>query len=164
MRKDDYKLIVGNHFTFNFSRQKLEALDVIIPRGNRNSNAYQILDNHTNYSVTVNKNANRNYTVVLNGNHYKVAIQDSLDMLIDKMGFQLHSGKNINEVKAPMPGLILDISVKKGQEIKEDDPLLILEAMKMENSLLSPVSGVVKKVNVKKGETVNKGQVLIEFE
>jgi biotin carboxyl carrier protein len=63
-----------------------------------------------------------------------------------------------------MPGLILEINVVVGQTVKENDPLLILEAMKMENSFLSPRDGVIKSIAVIKGDAVDKGQLLIEFE
>ena len=63
-----------------------------------------------------------------------------------------------------MPGLILEINVKEGQEVKENDPLLILEAMKMENVINSPREGIIKSVEVKQGQTVDKNMLLIEFE
>ena len=80
------------------------------------------------------------------------------------MGFEVGASKVVNNIKAPMPGLILDINVKVGQDIKEDAPLLVLEAMKMENTLLSPRDGVIKYIAVSKGEAVDKNQLLIEFE
>ena len=91
-------------------------------------------------------------------------IQDHLDQLIKSMGFQVGSSKHINQIKAPMPGLILDIPVNSGEEIKEGELLLILEAMKMENSIVSPINGRIKNVSVEKGTTVTKNQLLIEFE
>jgi biotin carboxyl carrier protein len=63
-----------------------------------------------------------------------------------------------------MPGLILEISVIVGQVVKENDSLLILEAMKMENSFLSPRNGTIKSISVLLGDAVDKGQLLIEFE
>jgi biotin carboxyl carrier protein len=72
--------------------------------------------------------------------------------------------KQINAIKAPMPGLILEISVVVGQTVKENDSLLILEAMKMENSFLSPRDGIIKSISVILGDAVDKGQLLIEFE
>ncbi len=74
----------------------------------------------------------------------------------------LNSSK-VNEVKAPMPGLVLDIRVSEGDEVKKGDPILVLEAMKMENIIKSPTDGVIKKINVKKGLAVEKNQVLINF-
>ncbi len=63
-----------------------------------------------------------------------------------------------------MPGLILDINVKVGQEVQENDALLILEAMKMENIITSPRNGIIKSVSVKNGDAVEKNHLLIEFE
>ena len=62
-----------------------------------------------------------------------------------------------------MPGLIIDLKIKAGDTVQQGDPLLILEAMKMENILKSPGEGVIKNLKVKKGDHVEKGQVLIEF-
>jgi biotin carboxyl carrier protein len=80
------------------------------------------------------------------------------------MGFEVGASKKVNDIKAPMPGLILEINVTVGQEVKEDDVLLILEAMKMENALTSPRDGIIKSISVSKSDTVDKNQLLIEFE
>lgn len=80
------------------------------------------------------------------------------------MGFTVGASKQVNAIKAPMPGLILEMSVSVGQEVKENDCLLILEAMKMENSFLSPRAGIIKSISASKGDAVEKGQLLIEFE
>ena len=63
-----------------------------------------------------------------------------------------------------MPGLILEILVSKGQEVKENESLLILEAMKMENVIVSPREGIIKSITVGKGDAVVKNQLLLEFE
>ena len=101
---------------------------------------------------------------MVNNNRYEVDISDRLDLLINEMGFALGSVKDIASIEAPMPGLILEINVKEGQEVSEDDPLLILEAMKMENVITSPRNGVIKHIAVTKGEAVEKNRLLIEFE
>jgi biotin carboxyl carrier protein len=62
-----------------------------------------------------------------------------------------------------MPGIILDMMVQEGDEIKEGDPLLILEAMKMENVIKSPTDGTIQNLMVKKGEAVEKGKILLIF-
>ena len=74
------------------------------------------------------------------------------------------ASKQVNAIKAPMPGLILSIHVEVGQEVQENDSLLILEAMKMENNFNSPRAGKIKSILVEKGQAVDKGQLLIEFE
>ncbi|WP_048148455.1 acetyl-CoA carboxylase biotin carboxyl carrier protein subunit [Palaeococcus ferrophilus] len=68
-----------------------------------------------------------------------------------------------NAVTAPMPGKILRILVKEGEEVKTGQGLLVLEAMKMENEIPSPMDGVVKAIHVREGETVDTGQLLIEL-
>jgi biotin carboxyl carrier protein len=65
--------------------------------------------------------------------------------------------------QSTMPGLILEISVVVGQTVKENDSLLILEAMKMEIVFLSPRDGIIKSISVGLGDTVDR-QLLIEFE
>jgi biotin carboxyl carrier protein len=90
-------------------------------------------------------------------------MQDKFDLLLEKMGMNASASGKVNNIKAPMPGLIIDLRVKDGDLVKAGDPLLILEAMKMENIIKSPGEGVVKSVKVKKGAGVEKGQVLIEF-
>ena len=67
------------------------------------------------------------------------------------------------EVAAPMPGLIIEVKCKVGDQVSEGDVVVILEAMKMQNPLNSPVSGQVAAVNVKSGDSVSAGQVLIEI-
>jgi len=69
-----------------------------------------------------------------------------------------------HKINAFISGTIRKIHVKKGKKIKEGEPLLILEAMKMLNNITSPVDGKVKKVYVKSGEAVSKNQLLIELE
>ena len=85
-------------------------------------------------------------------------------MLIESMGFTTKSTNTVQYILAPMPGLILEINIRVGQEIKENDTLLILEAMKMENIITSPRHGIIKSITINKGDAVQKNQLLIEFE
>jgi biotin carboxyl carrier protein len=99
----------------------------------------------------------------INGRIYSVELKDKFDLLLEKMGMANAGAGKINNIKAPMPGLIIDLKIKPGDAVKAGDPLLILEAMKMENILKAPGDGTVKNVKVKKGDSVEKGQVMIEF-
>jgi len=101
--------------------------------------------------------------MIVRGKRYSIHLRDDVDLLMEKMGMTAAAGSKINSIKAPMPGLIIDLRVIDGDEVKPGDPLLILEAMKMENIIKSPGAGKVKKVKIKKGDSVEKGQVLIEF-
>lgn len=106
----------------------------------------------------------KRYSIVYRGQLYRVKIQDKNDQLIDQMGFTQTQGTKSEHIKAPMPGLVLEIKVKSGDQVKQGDSLIILEAMKMENVLKAHHDGEVRIVNVDKGEAVDKGQVLIEIE
>ncbi len=64
------------------------------------------------------------------------------------------------EVKSPMPGNIIDVKVAVGDTVKNGTPLVILEAMKMENDVVSPIDGTVASINVKKGDTVESGTLI----
>ncbi len=64
------------------------------------------------------------------------------------------------DVKAPMPGKILEVLVKVGDQVKEDDELVMLEAMKMENPIYAPADGVVKEIKVKANDSVETDQVM----
>lgn len=68
------------------------------------------------------------------------------------------------EVKAPMPGKILEVLVNVGDRVNEDDELLILEAMKMENPIYAPAGGTVKEIKVKAGDSVDTDQLMMVIE
>ncbi|MEM3613690.1 MAG: acetyl-CoA carboxylase biotin carboxyl carrier protein subunit [Nitrososphaerales archaeon] len=67
-------------------------------------------------------------------------------------------------IKAPLPGVVVSIKVKEGDQVKQGDTLLILESMKMENSLAAPRSGVVKRILVQHRASVQHGDPLIVLE
>lgn len=100
----------------------------------------------------------------VNGETMILKIEDQFDLLLKSMGMGAGAVKKINDMKAPMPGVVLDIKVASGQEVEKDQPIVVLEAMKMENLLKSPIDGIIKSIEVEKGETVEKNKVLINFE
>ena len=157
-----YKLSVNQENTFDLNESDLFLLDEI----QLSKNNFHVLKDNKPYSVEVVSSdfSSKKYTVKVNNSIYEVAIANELDQLITAMGIEKGKTKIVNAIKAPMPGLILEINVSIGQEVKENDPLLILEAMKMENSFLSPRDGIIKSIAVEKGNAVEKGQLLIEFE
>ena len=128
-------------------------------------NRYHIIKDNISYTAELVEADYKAKTFLLkiNGSLHTVAVKDRFDILLDQMGMSSANEKKLNEIKAPMPGLILDIKVEPGQEVKKGDPIMILEAMKMENILKSPGDGVVKSVKVKVKDNVEKGQVLLEF-
>ena len=107
---------------------------------------------------------NQSYIVKINGEISTIRLIKQVEKTIEKLGIQKSSQKNINILKAPMPGLILDVAVKESDLVKKGDPVIILEAMKMENILFSPVDGKVKEIKVNPQQTVEKNNILIKFE
>lgn len=126
---------------------------------------FHLLMNNKGYTAEIVKVdvPTKTFQVKVNGRVYPVQLKDQFDLLLEKMGMTGSASTKVNNIKAPMPGLIIDLRVKAGDVVKAGDPILILEAMKMENIIKSPGEGVVKSVKIKKGESVEKNQVLIEF-
>ncbi|NVJ45582.1 MAG: acetyl-CoA carboxylase biotin carboxyl carrier protein subunit [Cytophagia bacterium] len=107
--------------------------------------------------------AGKTIEIKINKNIYTISLKDKMDILLEKMGIDMAVASAVNDLKAPMPGLVLDIPVQVGQEVQKGDQLIILEAMKMENVLKAVGDGVVKNIEVSKGNSVEKNQVLIKF-
>lgn len=100
----------------------------------------------------------------IDGVKYHYEVKDRLDQLVERLGFDKIKQADAKEIKAPMPGLVLDVLVKPGQPVSAGDDLIILEAMKMENVLQAPNDGIIKSIEVKKSNPVEKNQILINFE
>ncbi|PWA07413.1 acetyl-CoA carboxylase biotin carboxyl carrier protein subunit [Flavobacterium psychrotolerans] len=158
----DFKVNVNTTFQFDYEKESIPQLDAV----SIETNKFHILHQNKPYKAEIiSSNFNQKcYTIKVNHNTYSVTISNKLDMLIMAMGFEVGATKHVNTIKAPMPGLILEIFVVVGQSVKENDNILILGAMKMENSFLSPRDGVIKSISVIIGDAVVKGQLLIEFE
>jgi biotin carboxyl carrier protein len=127
--------------------------------------SFHILKNNKSYAVEVIRaeHAEKAFTISVNGNKYQIQVKDKFDELLKSLGMDNLNSAKVNEIKAPMPGLVLELRVAEGDEVKKGDPILVLEAMKMENILKSPTDGTIKKINVKKGQAVEKNQVLVNF-
>ena len=157
----NFKVKVNDTFEYDLKESDLEQLDLL----KLNNGKYHVLNNGKSYHVKL-EQANFNkkqYVINVNSSSYTINIANQLDLLIKEMGFSIGNAKKANDVKAPMPGMILSVNVEEGQEVKEGDTLLILEAMKMENAIGAPKDGVIKAVSVKGGGTVEKGELMIEM-
>jgi acetyl/propionyl-CoA carboxylase alpha subunit len=161
LANDTYKILV-NGFEFLFSKTELEAFDLVALSPtefngifNHQSVNARLVDAHL---------LTKSFIIETGGERFDVLIKDALDQQLEQMGFGTAAGKQVKEIKAPMPGLVLEVAVTNGQEVKEGDRILILEAMKMENSILIHANATIKRVAVKAGQAVEKGQVLVELE
>ncbi len=157
-----YKTTVNEEHEFEVSRDQLSQLDAV----HTSQNSYHILEDNSSFKATVVSSdfSKKTYNIQVNSNNYEVVIKDEVDILIKEMGFTVGASKQLNNLISPMPGLIIDVQVSAGQEVKEGDTLVILSAMKMENSFVSHTDGVIKAVHVVKDDAVDKGQLLVEFE
>ncbi len=160
--KQSYSISVDDQHTFELSAADLKELDVhrVSPT------TLHVLYRGESFLLEV-KEAQfhqKKYQIQRGSTPHDIQIANPLDALISSLGFSLDSKNDIQQITAPMPGLILDIHVKAGQEVQENDPLLILEAMKMENVVASPRGGIIKEVHISQGTAVEKSQLLIEFE
>lgn len=116
------------------------------------------------FEITSEKLSSDNFKVLLNGQNFDVTIRTALQekavkLLENSAAFQHHH----QEVKAPMPGLILKVRKKVGEKVEQGESVIILEAMKMENDLKAPVSGVIESISVKEGSAVEKGVTLFSI-
>lgn len=116
------------------------------------------------FEITSEKLSSDNFKVLLNGLNFDVTIRTALQekavkLLENSAAFQHHH----QEVKAPMPGLILKVRKKVGEKVEQGESVIILEAMKMENDLKAPVSGVMESISVKEGSAVEKGVTLFSI-
>ena len=151
-----------NGFLFSFTKDEIEKANLValspvsfnLIKDHRCSNAKLLEANATA----------KRLTIEIEGETFDIEIKDELDQRLEQMGFGKASNKQVKEIKAPMPGLVLEIAVRDGQDVKEGDKLLILEAMKMENSIMIQTTAIIKKVLVSAGQAVEKGQVLVELE
>ncbi len=159
-QKNERFLVRVNNFEFSLDREQVEAFDLI----KRAPQQYHLIYDHRSVSINLLEADHKKIRVELAGQSFQVEIKDELDQELDQLGFSTAASKQIREIKAPMPGLVLDIAVTEGQQVREGDKILILEAMKMENSIMIHADAVIKKIFIKSGQAVDKGQVLIELE
>ncbi len=162
-KKDPFNITVnGGQHSFALQPEDAKNLDIVAD----GHDGFQILHNGRSYHaelLDINHVA-RQFTIKVNGVKYTLHISDYYERLIQQLGLNVGSGQKQNVVKAPMPGLVLNIMAEPGQVVSKGDPLLILEAMKMENVIKAASDGTVKSVAVKKGAAVEKGHLLLEME
>lgn len=130
-----------------------------------NSNQYHFLYKGKSYNVDVLKinPEEKTLSIKINSHKFNLQLKDKYDELLHSLGMDQTAVKKINDIKAPMPGMVLKVMVKEGDAVKKGDALLVLEAMKMENILKSPSEGIIKKIVALKGTAVEKNQLLIQF-
>ncbi|HHP7238974.1 biotin/lipoyl-containing protein [Longibacter sp.] len=113
--------------------------------------------------VSVEPTDDGSYRVTIDGRRTAVRVKDERALLMEEFGLE-EDGAGGGDVRAPMPGLVLDVRVAVGDAVEADEGLLVLEAMKMENELKAPSSGRVAAIHASAGDAVDKNALLIEIE
>lgn len=124
---------------------------------------FKIFKDNKIYSAEIIEKDGKNLILKINNQTLEVAVTDHIDQMLSRLGMDVVASSAVKEIKAPMPGGILSIEVNEGDEVVKGDPLLILEAMKMENVIKSPGDGTIQKIHISMKENVEKNQILISF-
>ncbi|MEJ6981675.1 acetyl-CoA carboxylase biotin carboxyl carrier protein subunit [Pedobacter sp. P351] len=165
-----YKVKVNGRYLFAFSSDNgaltYDGENVQIDHKLNSSTLSHILYENKSYQIELieHRAAEKILVLKVNSKEYLVEISDQYDELLHKLGFDKAVSNHIKELKAPMPGMVLNILVKEGDKIAKGDNLVILEAMKMENIMKSPSDGIVKEIKVMIGDKLEKSQVIMGFE
>ena len=133
-------------------------------KGLENSDgSFHVLYNGKSHHILVNESHEDTLKLEINKRKTETRIKNELEDLLTKMGMDKVSGSAMNELKAPMPGMVLKIHIQVGDQVKKGDSLLVLEAMKMENNIKALGDGTVSAIQIQAGDKVEKNQVMIQF-
>jgi biotin carboxyl carrier protein len=131
-----------------------------------NNGEFNILSSNISYNARILNSdlSTKTLRIEINNAVFNLQVKDQFDLLLHDLGLDNATSTKQKEIKAPMPGLVLEILTKPGDVVSKGTSLLKLEAMKMENIIKSPSDGRIKKIFVNQKDAVEKNQTLIEFE
>ncbi len=125
--------------------------------------AYSILHNGQSYNAQIIRQDNgKKYQVNTYSSSFNVEIIDTQAKYLQMRKKALDAPED--KIASPMSGKVISIPVKEGEEVKADDILIVVEAMKMQNNYKASSNGKVKEILVKEGDTIDGGQVLITLD
>ncbi|MEL6149309.1 MAG: biotin/lipoyl-containing protein [Chloroflexota bacterium] len=122
---------------------------------------YSVIAETDSHEVLVGDQDAPNYEVQMHGRLYNVRVMDERSLLLSNRrgGDFTDSGEVV--IKAPMPGLIVDVPVTEGETVEKGQTVVILESMKMQNELKAPREGTVQRIGASAGESVEQNKILI---
>ena len=121
---------------------------------------YSIIVDHRSVELVV-EETQHGYRIMLGSNVFDVRVADERQMLLAGRRTDLLVPTGEVTLKAPIPGLVVRILVSEGEEVELNQPVIILEAMKMQNELRAPRAGTVKEIRIQTGENVEQGTPLL---
>lgn len=149
--------ISGNKYSAELDNKKINFEYV-----NLSENCFSIFIGEISYKVYFSE-SNEKLHIFVNGDHFNV--EEVSGSYQNRQTVDVHKRISTeSNVSAPMPGRILKILVSESQEIEVNQPLFIVESMKMENEVQSPIGGKVKSINFKENDLVSVGDTIIEIE
>jgi biotin carboxyl carrier protein len=124
---------------------------------------YSLLVDGRSYELQV-RGRGGNYQVFYESRHYDVTVEGDRARLMRSLTATVQTQEKTREIKATMPGLVVKVEVREGDEVKPGDGLVVVEAMKMENEIRAQRKGVIRHIFIKEGMTVDQGQTLVVME
>jgi biotin carboxyl carrier protein len=122
-----------------------------------------ILWKNRKYPVEIVRSSQNKYEILFNDISYTFTVETPFSLQRMKV-LNSTRGKIEKEIiKAPMPGKIIDVLVREGSTVLRGEPVVILEAMKMQNEIISPVNGTIERVHARPNTNVMKDDLLIEI-
>ncbi|MCK5645404.1 MAG: biotin/lipoyl-binding protein [Anaerolineales bacterium] len=121
---------------------------------------YSLIVNGKSYEALV-QPTEEGLEVLLHGQLFQVSIEDERQRRLRQSTGSTTVRRGEFHLKAPMPGLIVTVHVREGQEVKTGDRMIVLESMKMQNEISSPTDGTVRTLRIKPGDNVDQNQVLL---
>lgn len=122
---------------------------------------YSLIIDHQSFEAVVEQHDSNQYEVLIIGDLYEVNVTDEREQRLASAAGGLNAPTGEVTVRSPMPGLIVDVPVTVGQQVKKGQTVVILESMKMENELKAPRDGVVHRIEVGKGDSVEHNKPLV---
>ena len=155
---DEFKIVENDDLIKISNGKKSHNIDLKL-LGN---NLYSLLIDNQSYTIEASKNKSE-IRIIINQNEFIIPVMSSREKIESEIMGSSSSTDEKGEIRSPMPGLILKIEVEKGDPVQPGQPLMIMEAMKMENEIRAQFDGEVKEILVKENQKVEKDDLLLRI-
>lgn len=126
-------------------------------------NRFSLILNGKSYVITLERSGNSSIVANINGKEYHCKVEDERARRLREFISEATGTDGPVDITAPMPGLVIDVAIREGDQVSQNQPILVLEAMKMENEIRSVANGQISKIYVQPGQAVDKGELLVRI-